>query len=144
VCRRNRDRAVAERDAFGSKRQQVLEASDIDSVNLGTTVQEKAIAFPTDARLYHKSRRALVRLSREVGFELRQNYSRLGKKALFHQSRYATAQQMQRTRKQTKKLRTFLGRVLRNVERFIGPLKPKQSELVSIRWRIYEQKRDDK
>src|SRR5215216_2654533 len=127
-----------------AKRQQALKASDIDSVNVDTTVQEKAIAFPTDARLYHKSRRALVRLSREVGFKLRQNYSRLGKKALFHQSRYATAQQMQRARKQTKKLRTYLGRVLRNVERMVGPLKPKQAELVRISRRIFEQKRDDK
>ena len=127
-----------------AKRHEALKAQEINCVNVDTTVQQKAISFPTDARLYHKARRALVKLSREVGFKLRQNYSRLGKKALFHQSRYATAQQMQRARKQTKKLRTFLGRVLRNVERMVGPLNPKQSELVSISRRIYEQKRDDK
>jgi IS5 family transposase len=127
-----------------AKRQQALKASDIESVNVDTTVQEKAIAFPTDARLYHKARRALVRLSRQVGLRLRQNYSRLGKKGLFGQSRYAAAQQMQRARKQTRKLRTYLGRVLRNVERFIGPISPSQEELVRISRRIYEQKRDDK
>lgn len=127
-----------------AKRHQVLKEQEINCVNVDTTVQEKAIAFPTDARLYHKARRALVKLSREVGFKLRQNYSRLGKKALFHQSRYAAAQQMQRARKQTKKLRTFLGRVLRNVERMVGPLKPKQAELISISRRIFEQKRNDK
>lgn len=127
-----------------AKRQQALKAREIESVNVDTTVQEKAIAFPTDARLYHKARRALVRLSRQVGLKLRQSYSRLGKKALFGQSRYAAAQQMQRARKQTRKLRTYLGRVLRNVERFIGPMNPSQEELVRISRRIYEQKRDDK
>jgi len=127
-----------------ARRHEALKERDLASVNVDTTVQQKAIAFPTDARLYHKARRALVRLSGEVGFKLRQTYSRLGKKALFNQSRYATAQQMQRARKQTRKLRTFLGRVLRNVERFVGPIKPKQEELLLMSRRIYEQKRDDK
>ncbi len=127
-----------------AKRQQALTDKEMQSVNVDTTVQEKAIAFPTDARLYDKARRALVRLSRQVGLKLRQSYSRLSKKALFRQSRYAAARQMQRARKQTRKLRTFLGRVLRNLERFVGPLKPPQAELVRISRRLYEQKRDDK
>lgn len=127
-----------------AKRHQALKKREIETVNVDTTVQEKAIAFPTDARLYHKARRALVRLSGQVGLKLRQSYSRLSKKALFGQSRYAAAKQMQRARKQTKKLRTYLGRVLRNVERFVGPIKPKQVEVVRRSRRIFEQKRDDK
>jgi len=47
-------------------------------VNVDTTVQEKAIAFPTDSRLYHKARRILVRLAKRAGIELRQSYERLG------------------------------------------------------------------
>jgi len=78
------------------KRHQALKAREINSVNVDTTVQERAAAFPIDARLYHKARRALVRLSREVGLRLRQSYSRLSKGALFRQSRYAAAQQIQR------------------------------------------------
>jgi len=127
-----------------AKRHQALKKQEIETVNVDTTVQEKAIAFPTDARLYHKARRALVRLSAQIGLRLRQSYSRLGKKALFGQSRYAAAQQMQRARKQTKKLRTYLGRVLRNVERFVGPIKQKQEDMVRNSRRIFEQKRDDK
>jgi IS5 family transposase len=127
-----------------AKCNQALKKRETELVNVDTTVQEKAIAFPTDARLYHKARRALVRLSVRVGLKLRQSYSRLGKKALFGQSRYAAAQQMQRARKQTKKLRTYLGRVLRNVERFVGPLKQKQEELVRNSRRILEQKREYK
>jgi len=32
----------------------VLTKSDQKKVNIDTTVQEKAIAFPTDSRLYYK------------------------------------------------------------------------------------------
>lgn len=38
------------------------------SIFLDSTVQEKAIAFPTDARLYHKMRVALVRGAEKKGF----------------------------------------------------------------------------
>lgn len=72
---------------------QALKPSEIVQVNVDTTVQEKAIAFPTDARLYDKARRALVRVARQHQVKLRQSYVRLGKQALFRQSRYAAARQ---------------------------------------------------
>lgn len=127
-----------------AKRQQALTDKEINCVNIDTTVQEKAIAFPTDARLYYKACRALVRVARQVGLKLRQTYARLSKKALAQQARYACAQQLKRARKETKRLRTYLGRVLRNIERFVGPLKEKQADLLRISRRIYEQQRADK
>ena len=42
-------------------RSKALDAKDLGRVNVDTTVQEKAIAFPTDARLYEKTRSAVVR-----------------------------------------------------------------------------------
>jgi IS5 family transposase len=126
-----------------ARREQVLSEPEMECVTVDTTVQEKAIAFPTDARLYHKARLALVRLARHLGYGLRQSYVRLSKKALWKQSRYAMAQQMKRARKETRKLRTYLGRVLRNVERFCGPLKEPQARLLQIARRIFEQQRHD-
>lgn len=126
-----------------ARRQQALKEQEIERLNIDTTVQEKAVAFPTDARLYHKARRALVRVARQVGCRLRQSYYRLSKKALWKQSRYAMAQQMKRAHKETKKLRTYLGRVLRNVERFYGPLTDKQAQLLVVARRIFEQQRCD-
>lgn len=126
-----------------ARSQQVLKQQEVERLNIDTTVQEKAIAFPTDARLYHKARRALVRVARKVGCQLRQSYQRLSKKALWKQSRYAMAQQMKRARKETKKLRTYLGPVLRNVERFYGPLADKQAQLLVVARRILEQERSD-
>jgi transposase, IS5 family len=126
-----------------ARRQQALKEQEVERVNVDTTVQEKAIAFPTDARLYHKAQRALVRVARQVGCQLRQSYLRLSKKALWKQSRYAMAQQMRRARKESKKLRTYLGRVLRNVERFYGPLKERQARVLRVARRIFEQQRSD-
>ena len=50
---------------------------------------------------------------------------------------------MKRARKETKKLRTNLGRVLRNVERFYGPLTERQAQLLVVARRIFEQERTD-
>ena len=86
-------------------------------VNVDTTVQDKAIAFPTDARLLHKARVALVRRARKAGIELRQSYERVGKAAFVRSQRYAHARQMNRAKVQTRKLRTYLGRVIRDIER---------------------------
>jgi IS5 family transposase len=127
-----------------ARREQALKPGEVKRVNVDTTVQEKAIAFPTDARLYHKARRALVRLARRLDFKLRQSYERVGKRALARQGRYASAQQLKRARQQTRRLRTYLGRVLRNVERFCGPLTERQARLLQIARRIFEQQREDR
>src|SRR5262249_29159203 len=63
-----------------ARREKELKLSDIERVNVDTTVQEKAIAFPTDARLYHKMRRTLVREAKKLGIKLRQSYERVSKK----------------------------------------------------------------
>jgi len=90
---------------------------ELEKVNVDTTVQEKAIAFPTDARLYHKMRVALVRRARSLDIRLRQNYRFKGKKLLAKQGRYAHARQMKRAAKMTRQLKTILGRVVRDIQR---------------------------
>ena len=39
-----------------AQREAVLSPAEMKRVNVDTTVQEKVVAFPTDARLYHKAR----------------------------------------------------------------------------------------
>ena len=48
-------------------------------VNVETTVQDKAIAFPTDARLLRKATIALVRCAKQLGLPLRQSYREVGR-----------------------------------------------------------------
>ena len=82
----------------------VLKRTAIKHVGVDTTVQEKAIAFPTDARLYQKMRVKLVREAQKQGIRLRQSYRFVGKKAFIMQGRYASARQMKRAAKQTRKV----------------------------------------
>jgi transposase, IS5 family len=68
-----------------AKSEEHVSKEHLERVNVDTTVQEKAVAFPTDARLYYKARRILVRLAKRDGIELRQRYERLGKSAFIMQ-----------------------------------------------------------
>ena len=58
-----------------------------------------------------------MRLAKKHGIELRQNYKRLGKKALFQTNCYARARQMKRAKRKIKQLKTYLGRVYRDILR---------------------------
>jgi IS5 family transposase len=77
-------------------------------------VQEKAVTFPTDAKLIHRARERLVRLAKKKGVRLRQSYARVGKIALIQHQRYAHAKQFKRATKALRRLRTILGRVIVN------------------------------
>lgn len=123
--------------------QQALKPAEIAMVNVDTTVQEKAIAFPTDARLYDKARRALVRVAKQHQVKLRQSYVRLGKQALFRQSRYAVARQGKRAQQQTRQLRTYLGRVIRDIERKVSETPKGLQTLLDIAKRIHQQQPKD-
>ena len=127
-----------------AKRGEYLTESHMERVNVDTTVQEKAIAFPTDARLQHKARVLLVKAAKDRNIPLRQSYLRLGKRALIMSGRYAHARQMRRARAEQKKVKNYLGRVYRNILREC-PLPDKDlAELLQLSQRLLTQKRNDK
>lgn len=126
-----------------AKREQALRDSEVKRVHVDTTVQEKAVAFPTDARLYHKARRALVRMAKAAGIQLRQTYVRLGRQALARQGRYAQARQMKRARRETRRLRQYLGRVIRDIRRKCPQPAPALKALLERSERIFKQQRRD-
>lgn len=122
-----------------------VSAASLAVVNVDTTVQEKAVAFPTDARLYHKARKTLVRAARRMGIPLRQSYERVSKLALAKNGRYAHARQMQRAKREQKRLRTYLGRVIRDIERKLPEEHAaRMNKLLEIARRILIQQRHDK
>ena len=120
-----------------------LKPREVKRVNVDTTVQEKAVAFPTDARLYEKARKTLVREAKARGVNLRQSYARVGKRAFFKQSRYRCARQLKRALKQTRKLRTYLGRVIRDIERKLPHPDAVMGSLLERAKRIHQQQRSD-
>jgi len=98
---------------------EAIKPSELSQVIVDTTVQPKNVMFPTDARLLNRAREKLVRLAKHRGVVLRQSYARVGKFALIQHQRYAHAKQFKRANRMLKKLRTYLGRVIRDITRKI-------------------------
>jgi hypothetical protein len=94
-----------------------LATRDLERVLVDTTVQPKAIAHPTDARLCHRALEKLVDLARRHDVALRQSYRRVAKRAAIMVGRYTHAHQFKRARRQLKFLRIRLGRVIRDIRR---------------------------
>ncbi len=125
----------------------VIKNASMNKLNVDTTVQEKAISFPTDARLYHRMREGLVELSKEHGVILRKSYKYKSKHAFYWRGRYTGCRQMKRANKQQRNLKTYLGRVVRDIERKIAASVELQSvflEPLSLARRILSQSRHDK
>ncbi len=96
-----------------------LGAKDLERVAVDTTVQPKAIAHPTDARLLYRAIEKLVALAKREEVPLRQTYLRVAKRASIMTGRYTHAHQFKRARRELKFLRTRLGRIIRDIRRKI-------------------------
>jgi IS5 family transposase len=122
----------------------VIKRGSLDTVVLDTTVQPKAIAHPTDSRLLNRAREQLVDAAQGAGIALRQSYARVGKAAEHQAGRYAHAKQYRRMQREIRKLRTWLGRVIRDVQRKGGEITGALKHKIEIAQRLHAQKRDSK
>jgi transposase, IS5 family len=119
-----------------------LASKDLERVVVDTTVQPKAIAHPTDARLMHRALEKLVALAKDAGLTLRQSYARVAKRAAIMVGRYSHAHQFKRARRQLKFLRIRLGRVIRDIRRKIAgddALKARFGPLLDLALRVRHQ-----
>src|SRR5579864_321297 len=120
-----------------------IKPSELSRVIVDTTVQPKNVTFPTDAKLLNRAREKLVRLAQCHGVGLRQSYARVGKFALIQHQRYAHAKQFKRANRMLKKLRTLLGRVIRDIGRKIEGDSGREgifAQLLLLARRVREQK----
>jgi len=127
-----------------AKRGGVLKSSDCKRVNVDTTVQEKAVAYPTDPRLYQKMREKLTGAARSRGLRLRRSYARAGKAALVMQNRYRHAGQHRRANKMTRRLKTWLGAVVRDLRRKAAVVDVELEGLLCLAERLLAQERSSK
>src|ERR1700726_4848985 len=119
-----------------------MKPGDLARVIVDTTVQPKNITFPTDAKLMNRAREKLVKLAKKLGVGLRQSYARVGKFALIKHQRYAHAKQFKRANRALRTLKTYLGRVIRDIARKIDGdprLEAKFAWLLSLARRVREQ-----
>ena len=125
-------------------RKEVIDKNEFNKVNADTTVQEKAIAYPTDSRLNFKMIRRLVKLAKKYGIELRQSYKRKSKVAFVAQSRYARASQFKRAKREAKKLRIYMGRIKRDIERKVENPNEEIKETLEKANILFNQQKEDK
>lgn len=120
-----------------------IRPESLEKVAVDTTVQEKNIAFPTDIGLYSKMIRKLVKQGKKEGMAFRQTYQRDCKRSLKKHSGYYHARQMKRAKKEREKIRTRLGRVVREVWRKLDMPSEEMSELLALAQRLHDQQRED-
>ena len=124
-----------------------VKESSLKRINVDTTVQPKAVRYPTDSRSYNRCRERLVSLAAKHGIELRQSYARLGPRALRKAGSYAHARQFKRAKKEIRKLKTYLGRVYRDILRNIlddPDLHAEFHEELELTERMLDQQQRDK
>lgn len=123
----------------------VIQPADLQRVVVDTTVQERGVAFPTDAKLYDDMRRQLVRMAQRQQLPLRQSYARCGKRRLQAVGRSTRGHHLPGIRKHTRKLKTYLGRVLRDIERKLPEPERDQNwhATLQLAWRLFHQQRTD-
>ena len=127
----------------------IISERSVEAVIVDTTVMEKAIAHPTDARLYEKARQRLVTLAQEAGLSLRQSYARLAPRLSGQVGRYAHARQFKRMRKALRRLKGYTDRVMRNIQRQLGgiadtALRQRIEVEIALADRMLRQKTKDK
>ena len=132
---------------------QAVQPKDLERVIVDTTVQEKAIAHPTDSRLLEIARHKVVSAAKRAGISLKQTFAKEGKTLRWKAGGYAHAKQFRRMRRVVKRQRTVLGIVMREVQRKMqiegfAPAHPKAASDLAL-WleraeRIRTQQRGDK
>jgi transposase, IS5 family len=136
--------ALLQESLAAATRSGAIKPADLARAVVDTTVQPKNVTFPTDAKLVNRAREKLVTLAKKLGVELRQSYVRVGKIALVKHQRYAHARQFDRAGKALRKLKTYLGRVIRDIARKIDgepPLETAFAFLLSLARRVRDQQR---
>jgi transposase, IS5 family len=122
-----------------------------EMVAVDTTVQEKAVAHPTEHGLLLAAIEQLGRQSKKAGLRLRQSYVRVARRAAMKTGRYLHAQQKRRARRQVKFLRVRLRRLIRDIDRKMAalpglaePIVERLQQVLARAWRIAQQQRGDR
>ncbi len=95
----------------------LIAKKELTRVIVDSTVQEKAVAHPTDSKLLETARSKVVELAKANGIELKQTYAKKGQLLGYKAGRYAHARQFKRMHKMIKRQRTIVGRLQREVAR---------------------------
>ena len=117
--------------------------ADDSNVNIDTTVQEKNITFPTDAKLHKKIIKKCQEIAKEEQLPVRQTYTRILKELSIAQRFRNHPKNKVKARKADRKVKTIAGRLVRELERNLPPNSRYQSQL-NLYKQVLAQKRGSK
>lgn len=125
-------------------RMKAVKPVEFERVIVDTTVQEKAVAHPSDSRLLEVARARIAQLATRAGIKLKQSYAAEGQQLRRRAGGYAHARQFKRLRGVLRRQRVILGRLLRDVERKMTDA-ARQALAIWIEraWRIQRQRPGD-
>jgi transposase, IS5 family len=98
----------------------LVKPAEFERVIVDTTVQEKAIAHPTDSRLLEIARHKVASAAKRCGIAVKQTFAKQGKQLRRKAGGYAHAKQFKRLARTVKRQRTILGRLMRDVQRSVN------------------------
>jgi len=118
---------------------------DEEEMCIDTTVQEKNITFPTDAKQYRKIHQQLLKIARSEKIGLTRTYEKEVKKLKLH-TRFSThPRNRKKARYAVKRLKTISGRLLREIQRKVTPEQHKHyANSFALYQRMLDQRRGDK
>lgn len=92
-------------------------ASQDHHVSIDTTVQEKNITYPTDAKLHKRIADKCVKIAEKESLTLRRSYKRTTKQLLRDTYNATHPRRRKKARSAQRKLRTIAGRLVRELDR---------------------------
>ena len=108
---------------------------------IDSTVQEKKVTYPTDAKLHKKIIGKVLKIVKELNLPMRQSYTFV-LKGIYRDQRFRNHPKNRRKAiKADKRLRTIAGRLVRELERNLGQNR-QHDELLSIFKKILLQRRN--
>ena len=116
--------------------------SNDGDVSVDTTVQEKNITFPTDAKLHRKIIRKCRQITEKEQLPVRQSYTSTLKKLSVDQRFRHHPKNKSKARKADRKVKTIAGRLVRELERNLPPGSMYQNNLNLFK-KVLAQKRND-
>lgn len=114
-----------------------------DKIKVDTTVQEKNITYPTDAKLHKKIIKKCQSISEQEGLPVRQAYTFILKKLRLAQRFRNHPANGGKAKKADKKMKTIAGRLVRELERNLASNSIYQDHLNLFK-KVLAQKRSDK
>lgn len=112
-----------------------------DTAFIDSTVQEKNITYPTDAKLHKKIIKNVLKIAQGKGLPLRQSYTRTLRQIYRDQRFRNHPRNRKKAFKADRKLKTIAGRLVRELDRNL-PEKTGYEKMFEIYYKVLSQKRN--